>query len=156
MPVRSLNIHLIKIACHYRTITRFARASGYSCNIFTSFNMLRQPMRWTKYQYLELMFITHLNMAVKQENKLFPVFLKLENFRVLIVGGGKVGLEKVSAIVANSPLTRITLVATQINADLKSLAQKNENIFLKEREFNPNDLSDQDLVIIAVNNKDTS
>jgi siroheme synthase-like protein len=95
-------------------------------------------------------------MSVKQTNKLFPVFLKLENFRVLVIGGGKVGLEKVSAIVANSPLTRITLVASQINADLKLLAQKNENIFLNEREFNAHDLNDQDLVIIAVNNKDTS
>ena len=35
-------------------------------------------------------------MSTEVKNTLFPVFLKLENFRVLIVGGGKVGLEKVT------------------------------------------------------------
>jgi siroheme synthase-like protein len=93
-------------------------------------------------------------MVVKQSNKLFPVFLKLENFRVLIVGGGKVGLEKITAVLNNSPLTKITLVAEQISDDIKQL--KTDNVFLNERAFNASDLVDQDLVIVAVNNKETS
>lgn len=53
-------------------------------------------------------------MSIVHTNNLFPVFLKLEKFRVLIVGGGKVGMEKVSAVLNNSPSTHITLVATHV------------------------------------------
>ena len=31
-------------------------------------------------------------------NKLFPIFLKLEKLKVLIVGGGNVALEKLNAV----------------------------------------------------------
>lgn len=89
-------------------------------------------------------------------NQLFPVFLKLENFRVLIVGGGKVGLEKVNAILNNSPNTKISLVATQVNDDLTSLSLKHNNLVISEREFVESDLDNIDLVITAVNNKEIS
>jgi hypothetical protein len=36
-------------------------------------------------------------------NNLFPVFLKLENLRLLIVGGGYVGMEKLRTVLQNSP-----------------------------------------------------
>lgn len=89
-------------------------------------------------------------------NKLFPVFLKLENFHVLIVGGGKVGLEKISAILNNSPLTEITLVATHISDEIKQLKGDHGNITLHERSFLEDDLIGVELVIVAVNNKQTS
>jgi hypothetical protein len=38
-----------------------------------------------------------------ERNNLFPVFLKLEALQTLIVGGGHVGLEKLNAILKNSP-----------------------------------------------------
>ena len=66
-------------------------------------------------------------MSIETQNRLFPVFLKLENFRVLIVGGGKVGLEKVTAIINNSPATKITLVATHVSEEIKAF-QSNYNI----------------------------
>jgi len=90
------------------------------------------------------------------ENKLFPVFLKLENFHVLIVGGGKVALEKITAILNNSPLTEITLIATHISDEIKKLAEEKENVFLHERSFKEEDLIEKELVIVAVNNKQTS
>ncbi|MGZ3884566.1 MAG: TSUP family transporter [Bacteroidia bacterium] len=89
-------------------------------------------------------------------NKLFPVFLKLENFRVLIVGGGKVALEKVNAILKNSPKTQITLVGAQVNAEIRALAATHENLRIHERRFAANDLSGIDFVVVAVNNKTTS
>ncbi len=95
-------------------------------------------------------------MSVATENKLFPVFLKLENFRVLIVGGGKGGLEKVSAILNNSPKTEITLVASQVSDEIKLLAQANPNLKIRERSFEETDLNEIDFVISAVNNKETS
>ena len=45
------------------------------------------------------------------KNRLFPVFLKLEELEVLLVGGGKVGLEKLTAILQNAPASSVTIVA---------------------------------------------
>ncbi len=90
------------------------------------------------------------------KNTLFPVFLKLENFRVLIVGGGKVGLEKVTAIIGNSPATKITLVATHVSEEIKSIQANYSNLIIHQRSFKETDLNDIDLVIVAINNKETS
>jgi siroheme synthase-like protein len=95
-------------------------------------------------------------MIAETKNQLFPVFLKLENFRVLIVGGGKVGLEKVTAIINNSPQARIILVATSVSDDIRSLSLKHDNLKIQERAFSESDLNEIDLVISAVNNKEVS
>ncbi|HKB43261.1 MAG TPA: bifunctional precorrin-2 dehydrogenase/sirohydrochlorin ferrochelatase [Chitinophagaceae bacterium] len=92
----------------------------------------------------------------KDTNKLFPIFLKLEELNVLVVGGGKVGLEKLNAIINNSPATRITIVAGNILEKIKKLAQKYPNILLREKNFEPTDLNDKDIVIVAINDKTTS
>lgn len=94
--------------------------------------------------------------SIEVKNTLFPVFLKLENFRVLIVGGGKVGLEKVTAIINNSPATKITLVATHVSEEIKAIQSTNDNLIIHQRSFKEMDLNDIDLVIVAVNNKQTS
>jgi len=95
-------------------------------------------------------------MIIENKNKLFPVFLKLENFRVLIVGGGKVGHEKISAIIANSPATRVTLVATHVSDEIKVLAELHPGIAIHQRSYRTEDLDNIDFVIVAVNNKETS
>ncbi len=92
----------------------------------------------------------------KTDNKLFPVFLKLENFRVLVVGGGKIGLEKVTAILNNSPATPIHLVAETILPELDQLHAIYPNLSITQRSFQNKDLDGADFVIIAVNNKATS
>ncbi len=93
---------------------------------------------------------------VKETNNLFPVFLKLENLRLLIVGGGAVGLEKLNAVVLNSPATKITLVAEAISEEIKTIAEKYNTIELIERSYQNDDLNDVDLVIVAVDDKQTS
>ncbi|MES2431047.1 MAG: bifunctional precorrin-2 dehydrogenase/sirohydrochlorin ferrochelatase [Bacteroidota bacterium] len=84
------------------------------------------------------------------KNNLFPIFLKLENLRLLIVGGGYVGMEKLSAILQNSPATKIKLVATVISNEIKELAKKYPTITLIERPYHSNDINDVDLVFAAV------
>ena len=79
-------------------------------------------------------------MNIETQNKLFPVFLKLENFRVLIVGGGKVGIEKVTAIINNSPATKITLVATHVSEEIKAFQATYTNIIIHLRSFIETDL----------------
>ena len=98
----------------------------------------------------------HILTPVKETNNLFPVFLKLENLRLLIVGGGAVGLEKLNAVVSNSPATKITLVADTISEEIKTLAEKHSSIELIERSYRHEDLHGVDLVIVAVDDKQAS
>lgn len=84
-------------------------------------------------------------------NHLFPVFLKLENLRLLIVGGGYVGMEKLQSVLQNAPATSIMLVAEVISDEIKTLARSYPNISLTEKSYDVTDLSEVDVVIVAVN-----
>ncbi|HEU0112571.1 MAG TPA: TSUP family transporter [Flavisolibacter sp.] len=94
--------------------------------------------------------------ATTEINHLFPVFLKLEELEVLLVGAGAVGLEKLQAILHNAPATRIQVVAEVISEPVKTLAGSYPSVSLVEKMFDPNDLLGKDLVFVAVNNKETS
>lgn len=84
-----------------------------------------------------------------EQNPLFPVFLKLEELHTLLVGGGNVGLEKLTALLKNSPAAKVTVVAGIISGPVKELASAHPNVELVARNFLPGDLSDKDLVILA-------
>lgn len=84
-------------------------------------------------------------------NRLFPVFLKLENLSLLIVGGGYVGMEKLSVVLQNSPGGKIKILATQISDEIKELVAGRDNIQLIERAYEAADVDDADIVIAAVN-----
>ena len=93
---------------------------------------------------------------LKNGNNLFPVFIKLQQLQLLIVGGGYVGLEKLTAVLTNSPSTEIKIVAKEISEDIKILAEDYPNIHLNERAFRPYDLENMDLVLVAIDNIQTS
>ena len=82
-------------------------------------------------------------------NPLFPVFIKLEQFRVLLVGGGNVGLEKLTAILRNSPATAVTVVGTAIQPALRELAASYPRVQLFERPYADDDLNNHDFVFAA-------
>jgi siroheme synthase (precorrin-2 oxidase/ferrochelatase) len=63
-------------------------------------------------------------------NNLFPVFVKLEELKLLIVGGGNVGLEKLQTVLQNSPSTMISLVAPRIIPAIRELAEQHPSIRL--------------------------
>jgi siroheme synthase-like protein len=86
------------------------------------------------------------------DNQLFPVFLKLNTLRVLLVGAGNVGLEKLSSLVTNSPACQINIVADEVSAAVRAIALDNEHIGIQERPFAASDLDQADLVIVATNN----
>lgn len=88
-----------------------------------------------------------------EQNNLFPVFLKLDTLHLLIVGGGHVGLEKLTAVLKNSPEANVTLVARSIQEPIKELARKHPKVKLFERNFKLWDLWDKDLVILATDNR---
>ena len=86
-------------------------------------------------------------------NQLFPVFLKLDQLHVLLVGGGVIGLEKITAILNNSPATKITLVARQVLPEITELKNKLKKLTILEKEFEVSDLDNKDLVIAATGNR---
>lgn len=85
-------------------------------------------------------------------NELFPVFLKLNDLHLLLVGAGNIGLEKLVAIVKNSPKTTITVVAEEISDDVKELGGNYPNITLLKKSFEAGDLDEADIVFVAANN----
>ncbi|PWU04853.1 MAG: hypothetical protein C5B52_00710 [Bacteroidetes bacterium] len=87
------------------------------------------------------------------KNNLFPVFIKLEQLQLVLFGGGNVGLEKLNAILQNSPGTSVRVVAREFNHAVHSLALHHNNIILDQKEYDKSDLEGSDLVIVAVNNK---
>ncbi len=89
-------------------------------------------------------------------NHLFPIFLKLNNddLHLLIVGGGYVGLEKIEAVLGNSPEAKITLVAPEIRAEIQEIAAQNPHVVLLQRTFEDFDLDYKDLVIVATNDRE--
>lgn len=95
-------------------------------------------------------------MEEKEINRLFPVFLKLEKLRLLIVGAGAIGLEKLNAVLTNSPACQIKIVASWFSEEVKQLANGKSTIQCIEKIFDENDLENIDVVIIAVNERDAS
>lgn len=88
-----------------------------------------------------------------ERNNLFPIFLKLEALQTLIVGGGHVGLEKLSAILKNSPTAKVTLIARSISSEIKELAAKHDTVELIERNFRLWDVWNKDLVLLATDDR---
>jgi siroheme synthase-like protein len=83
------------------------------------------------------------------QNPLFPAFLKLENLRVLLVGGGNVGLEKLTAILRSSPDTAVTIVSLTFLPELHTLAARHPRLQLIERGWLEADLDAADIVFAA-------
>jgi siroheme synthase-like protein len=91
--------------------------------------------------------------AEREGNLLFPVFLKLEELNLLIVGGGFIGMEKMSAVLRNSPATHVTLVAITISDEIKEFIKEYPNVTLVERAFIETDLDEKDIVIAATSDR---
>lgn len=89
-------------------------------------------------------------------NRLFPVFLKLENLSLLIVGGGYVGMEKLSVVLQNAPGGKIRIVASQISEEIRDLVAGKDNVLLIERPYQSSDIDDADIVFAAVNDESVS
>lgn len=89
-----------------------------------------------------------------EANHLFPVFFKLEQLQVLVVGGGNVGCEKVNALLQNCPAARITVVATWFRPEMDTITAGYPNVTLVQKEFSCGDIFGKDLVIAATSDKE--
>jgi uncharacterized protein len=82
-------------------------------------------------------------------NTLFPIFLKTDETYFLIVGGGRIGHEKASTLLKQSPKARVRLVAKEMSDEVKGLTLLYPNLELIEKSYDINDLEDIDIVIAA-------
>ena len=85
-------------------------------------------------------------------NELFPIFLKVDQVNILIVGGGKVAHEKLFFLQKSSPSAKITLVAKEISEEVYSLLLKFPQPTIFKRSFSIEDIADKHIVIVAANN----
>ena len=88
------------------------------------------------------------------KNQLYPVFLKFNEMRLLLVGGGNVALEKLHSILSNSPDTIVTIVAPVIRDELKKIIASHPKCSIIQRPFDETDLDNKDFVICATDNKE--
>lgn len=85
-------------------------------------------------------------------NKLFPIFVKLDQIETLLVGGGKVALEKFQALITNDERSNLTVVAREIVPEFEQLLVNYPHIRLHIRPFETHDIENKQLVIAATNN----
>lgn len=61
-----------------------------------------------------------------ERNELYPIFLKVSQLNVLIVGGGNVALEKLTFLLKSSPSAQVEMVAPEFLPETIALAQKHQ------------------------------
>ena len=83
-----------------------------------------------------------------ERNELYPIFLKVSELQVLIIGGGNVGLEKLTFLLKSSPNAKVTLVAKWFLPELITLASDFQ-VALIEGAYKKSQLSEKQIVIAA-------
>jgi siroheme synthase-like protein len=84
-------------------------------------------------------------------NQLFPVFIKLNQLRTLVIGGGPVALEKLTAILKNSEQTVVTVVAPEITPCIHQLLTTHPQLRIQQKSYDKDDLRHIDIVFVATN-----
>ncbi|MEK7253711.1 MAG: bifunctional precorrin-2 dehydrogenase/sirohydrochlorin ferrochelatase, partial [Bacteroidota bacterium] len=92
------------------------------------------------------------------QNPLYPVFLKLHELNLLLVGAGEVGHEKLFFILKNSPGAKVTLIAPEVSPKIEALLlEKPEaRVTFRRKKFEPSDVDGHQIVIAATNDLATN
>ncbi len=85
---------------------------------------------------------------------MFPVFLKLNDLHTVLIGAGNVGLEKLTAILNNSPQAKVTVIALTILPGVHMLAAQYPDLKILQKSFTDTDLNNADVVVAATNDSD--
>lgn len=81
-----------------------------------------------------------------ERNELYPIFLKVSNLKILIVGGGNVALEKLTFLLKSSPNAQVEMVSPMFREETLQLAQQAQVIMHKEY-YNPSYLEGKHMVV---------
>ncbi len=92
---------------------------------------------------------------MKTGNTLYPVFMKMSQLQLLIVGGGYVAQEKLHFLLKSSPDAQVTVMAPDIAPEILELfTSTDKKINLIKSRFSPEILDQFDVVIAATNIKE--
>lgn len=87
---------------------------------------------------------------MESKNELYPIFLKVHQLQVLIVGGGYVGFEKLGFLLKSSPHAQVTVVSETFLDEVVELANKHRvNLF--QTSYDLRHLANKQIVIAATN-----
>ena len=89
----------------------------------------------------------------EHKNRLYPIFLKLDQLETLLVGAGNVGLEKLQSLLSNSPEAKITVVAPEIKDEVRRIISEHPSCRIIQGPFREYDLDNKDLIILATKNR---
>ncbi|MEM6396085.1 MAG: bifunctional precorrin-2 dehydrogenase/sirohydrochlorin ferrochelatase [Bacteroidota bacterium] len=111
----------------------------------------------------------------EDRNQLYPVFLRLDRLRLLVVGAGEVGHEKLNFLLRSSPNANVMIVAPWMGEELRELLGKpiketqldghkhvifaspgGGSIEWQTRLFEEKDAESADMVIAATNFKEVN
>jgi len=84
---------------------------------------------------------------MSRQDSFFPIFLRLEDKKILIVGGGKIAKDKLSKCLDFS--CDIKLIAKDFSDEILELIVKN-SLTYEVKEFEDKDVDNFDIVIVAV------
>lgn len=91
-----------------------------------------------------------------ERNNLYPIFLKVHQLNVLIVGGGNVAVEKLSFMLKSSPKAQVTMIALEFGEELIALAKNHNVLLIHNTAYRSSILQEQHLVIAATNNSEVN
>tara|TARA_R110002126_G_scaffold188259_2_gene336649 strand:+ start:64 stop:648 length:585 start_codon:yes stop_codon:yes gene_type:complete len=86
-----------------------------------------------------------------ERNELYPVFLKVSNLHILIVGGGNVALEKLTFLLKSSPNAQVEMVSPMFRKETTELANK-FNIKMNLAPYDASYLKGNHMVIATTDN----
>jgi len=90
-------------------------------------------------------------------NSLYPIFLRLDKLRILIVGAGAVGYEKLNFLLKSSPDANVIILAEWCSPQVEQLLlQHTERLSFVAKNFENQDVQGFDLVISATNIKEVN
>ena len=89
------------------------------------------------------------------QNELYPIFLKVNQLNVLIVGGGTVALEKLSFLLKSSPNAKVLVVSRDFDEALIELVNKFD-VSIVKASYNKTALKNKQLIIAATNNREVN
>ncbi|MGY5849974.1 precorrin-2 dehydrogenase/sirohydrochlorin ferrochelatase family protein [Salegentibacter sp. F14] len=89
---------------------------------------------------------------MEEKNELYPVFLKVNHLKILVVGGGNVGYEKLHFLFKSSPHANVEVVAKWFSPETKALAEQH-GAKLKKKRYRKTYLRKKHMVIAATNDE---
>ncbi|NNE56216.1 MAG: bifunctional precorrin-2 dehydrogenase/sirohydrochlorin ferrochelatase [Flavobacteriales bacterium] len=86
------------------------------------------------------------------KNLLYPIFIKPDNLRILIVGGGPVAEEKVTFLLKNTTPASLKVVSREFTPDFLDLIKDQERVIVEKSAYQRHHLEEVNMVIVAANN----